>query len=162
MRVVSNTTPLNYLVLIGEADLLAELFGRVVIPEAVSRELADPRAPAEVRNWVVAPPAWLDVQAAPTPPDSDLADLHAGEREAIALALEIGADLLLVDESGGRRVAGHRGIAIAGTLGVLDRAAERGLINFRQAVELLRHTTFRVSEAVLQPLLDRHDRADSV
>ena len=105
MLVVADTTPVNYLILIGEIDVLAKLYGRVVIPEAVREELTRLRAPASVRAWIADSPDWLEVRAPSMPPDSALVKLDAGERDAIALAQELGVDQLIVDEMLGRREA---------------------------------------------------------
>ena len=94
--VVSDTSPLNYLLLCGAVDVLPRLFGRIVIPNAVLAELQSDGAPAVVRAWAMALPVWAEVQA-PTNVDA-ASGLHSGERDAICLALEIGADLLLIDE----------------------------------------------------------------
>jgi predicted nucleic acid-binding protein len=102
MIVVAETTPLNYLILIGEIDVLAKLYGRVVIPQAVQEELMRSRAPASVRAWIESPPEWLEILS-PTVSDTALAKLDAGERDAIALAEELSADQLIVDELLGRR-----------------------------------------------------------
>ena len=59
--VVSDTSPLNYLILIGEVDILAVLYERVLIPETVFRELQHPRTPSSVREWIEQAPAWLEV-----------------------------------------------------------------------------------------------------
>jgi predicted nucleic acid-binding protein len=63
--VIADTGPINYLVLIGNVDLLPVLFEKVILPSAVEAELADPDAPPSVRNWIADPPAWLDVQETP-------------------------------------------------------------------------------------------------
>ena len=89
MIVVADATPLNYLVLIGHADILPGLFDRVVIPSAVMTELQHPRTPEIVRAWMSAPPAWLAVRSVQRPMPTDLEHLGAGEREAILLAEEL-------------------------------------------------------------------------
>ena len=71
MIVVSDTTPLNYLVLVSKQDILPLLFGRVIVPEAVMRELQAATAPPEVRQWLSSRPAWLETKQAATPPDTD-------------------------------------------------------------------------------------------
>ena len=86
MIVVGDTGPLNYLVLIGQVDVLPSLFSRVVIPRTVALELASARAPEVVRRWVENPPAWLDIQPDPAD-DETLSTLDSGERSGIALAL---------------------------------------------------------------------------
>lgn len=60
--VIADTGPINYLVLIGNIDLLPVLFERVILPSAVKAELTDPDTPPSVRNWIAGPPGWLDVR----------------------------------------------------------------------------------------------------
>lgn len=85
MPVVSDTPTINYLILIGEERVLQHLFGQVVIPEAVRAELSATKAPRAVRQWCADPPEWLRVERVQVPPDSGLASLDLGEREAIAI-----------------------------------------------------------------------------
>jgi predicted nucleic acid-binding protein len=153
MIVVADTTPVNYLILIGEIDVLAKLYGRVVIPQAVHEELLHSRAPANVRAWIERPPDWLEILSPTAGPDTALAKLDAGEREAIALAEELSADQLIVDELLGRREAERRGLSIIGTIGILREAAEEGLLDLRTSVERLRQTSFHISPVILASLL---------
>jgi predicted nucleic acid-binding protein len=90
MIVVSDTTPLNYLILLDAAHVLPALFGRVHAPSAVIRELAHPRSPELVRRWTDSLPEWLTVQQ-PTRIDPALR-LGPGEAAAIALAEELKAE----------------------------------------------------------------------
>jgi predicted nucleic acid-binding protein len=158
MIVVPDTSPLNYLILTGYVHLLEALYGRVVIPRAVWDELRKPGAPAPVREWTDGLPGWIEVRE-PAAPDAAL-NLDPGERDAITLALELRADLVLLDERRGRREAVGRGLAVTGTLGVLDAAAERGLIKLPEAIAGLRQTTFRVPPSLLQELLARGRERD--
>src|SRR5215831_12654676 len=103
MIVIADTTPLNYLVLIQAVDLLPRLFGEVLIPSAVFAELKDAETPAPVRTWLGNMPSWLQVQSLQSSPDPQLDYLDDGEREAIALAEELNADQLLLDESDARK-----------------------------------------------------------
>jgi len=120
MTVVSNTSPLRYLIAAGQADLLARLFGTILIPSAVERAILDPHAPFSVRHWMVQRPAWLQVREVQTAPDAELtAQLDAGEAEAIQLARELRADALIMDERRGRQVATRRGLTVIGVLGML-------------------------------------------
>lgn len=155
MIVVADTTPINYLILIEQIDVLPKLYGRVVIPQAVCEELLRPRAPAPVRAWMLQPPDWLDVR---TPnaisDDPALAKLDAGERDAILLAEELAADQLIVDEILGRREAERRSLPVIGTIGVLREAAELGFLDLRNAFERLRQTSFHISPAILASLLN--------
>ena len=154
MRVVSNTSPLCYLILIDETRVLPELFTEIIIPTAVRRELAHPDAPSQVRDWIASPPEWLSVVNAPTgDEDQELRRLDPGEREAILLAEELGTDLLLLDDWKARKVARERGLPMTGLIGVLDTAVKRGLVDPDPTVERLRATTFRVSESLLEILL---------
>jgi predicted nucleic acid-binding protein len=146
---------LNYLVLIGRIDLVPQLFGGLSIPTVVRDELADPMTPAAVRAWIAAPPGWLFIMSAPTGADAALASLDDGERAAIALATAINADLLLMDDRAGVIVARAQGIEVTGTLGVLDRAAQHGLIDLATAFAALQATNFHIRQDLLEVLLAR-------
>ena len=125
MIAVSDTSPLNYLALIGEIELLPRIFTRVLIPPAVLSELNHARTPPVVAAWAANLPSWVDV----VPPGQAIeeAALGRGETEAIAVALQICADVTLIDERKASVVARHHGLIVTGTLGILDIAAERGL-----------------------------------
>jgi predicted nucleic acid-binding protein len=155
MTVVSNTTPLNYLVLIGRADILRALYQIVMIPEAVFLELTSQSTPPLVKEWVLSNPDWLRVGQAPDSPDVELAEIQIGERQAIVLAQQLSADLIILDDRRARRLAQNRGLNVIGTIGVLTVAAEKGLITLDEAVEDLKKTNFRASLALLQSLSDR-------
>jgi len=151
--VVSNTTPLNYLVILQKAPVLPALFETVVVPPAVVAELTRKESPEPVRAWILAPPPWLLIQV-PHLVDATL-DLDAGESEAIALAQELHADRILLDDAKARRIAVARGLKVAGTLAVLAEAHDRGLLDLRQTIDELRETTFYVDEELLQAILAR-------
>lgn len=154
MIVVTDTTPVNYLVLIDHVHLLRELYGRLVLPQAVYEEMRREAAPEKVRAWAAHLPEWAEVRAA-TSADPAL-KLGAGEREAIQLAEELGADLLLVDDRKARREARRRGLSVTGTLAVLAAAAERGLVDLPGAITALQQTTFRAPAELLAELFRRH------
>lgn len=156
MIVVADTTPLNYLVLIGEIELLPALYQSVLIPPEVHRELKHPDAPPAVRTWALILPAWCEVRSPVSAPDSTLNDLDAGEREAIQLALEAGVNILLMDESEGRQEALRRHLKVTGTLAVLEKAGQRGLIDFRSALDQLEQTNFRLSPSIRREFLQRN------
>jgi predicted nucleic acid-binding protein len=154
MTVISNTSPLNYLALIGFQDILPTLFGRVLIPDAVWHELGSPAAPQPVKDWLGTSPSWLDCRVvSQVPPDRQ--HLDPGEREAIALAQSLNASLVLLDERRGRRVARDLGLAVSGTLGVLDLAARRGLVDLADALERLERTTFRATPRLLRRIQEK-------
>lgn len=143
MIVVSDTSPLNYLVLIGHIDLLPRLYEQVVIPRAVFNELSVIEAPALVRRWIQRLPDWIVISESVNQ-DHSLFYLDRGEQDGIALAQAIHADLILLDESKAREAAKARKIPITGTLGILLSAAENGWIDLPEAFEDLRATNFRV------------------
>jgi predicted nucleic acid-binding protein len=157
--VISDTSPLRYLVLIGQADLLPALYTEVLIPETVAEELNQPATPEPVRRWMAHRPAWLQVvPLTARPPSMPLPDLDPGERDAILLALHLKADLVLMDERDGVEEARRLGLAVTGTLGILDRAAERGLMELAPAIARLRQTNFRIDPALLDRLLAADSR----
>ena|SRR5215470_1902428 len=87
MIAVSNTTPLRYLVAIGQDDLLRRLFDRVYIPTGVHEELTDPKTPEVVRRQILSLPTWLEIRAVREAHAAEFpVTLHRGEREAILLA----------------------------------------------------------------------------
>jgi predicted nucleic acid-binding protein len=156
MIIVSNTSPINYLILIGQINLLPELFQQIIIPQAVYSELTDASAPSPVQTWMATPPDWLNVQPVSQPSDALVDLLDPGERAAILLAQELKADLILLDDMKARRTATERGLAIAGILGILDRAATMKLIDLPAAVQSLQSTSFWASDSLFQKLLDKH------
>jgi predicted nucleic acid-binding protein len=158
MKVVSNTSPICYLLLIDQIHLLPNLFGEVFVPQAVRLELSDIAAPEEVRKWSTTPPIWLQVQTVPSVVDLELNRLHQGEREAILLAQSIGADLMVLDEKAARQTAKARGFNITGLLGILDKGAAMGLVEVSEAVARLQKTNFRASPHLLKTLLGKYGR----
>jgi predicted nucleic acid-binding protein len=155
MLVIADTTPLRYLVVLGQADLLPTLFGQIIIPPAVVSELRHPKAPVAVRAWIGSPPAWLEVRSATLPPDAALLLLDAGEREALLLAQELHADILLVDEQEGRDEAARRALTAMGTLRVLELAAERSLVDLPAVLTQLQAARFYMTADIVQELLAR-------
>ncbi len=121
MIVISDTSPLTALFSVGAADLLVQLFGEVVIPEAVEMELR--------RSHPTLPP-WLRVAAIKNKEKagSYMKLVDKGEAEAIALAEEMQADHLLMDERKGRRLAQRQGLPVVGLLGVVLMAKRMALI----------------------------------
>lgn len=147
MIVVSDTSPLSYLDQVGHLTLLQSLYDDIIVPPAVLDELRAASALHATFDWsfvrVVMPQSILRVEAL-------LAELDRGESEAIVVALEIGADLLLIDEKTGRDVAKRMGIRRTGLVGVLLEAKGRGLI-VSVAAELNRlveQTSFRIHPTV--------------
>lgn len=156
MIVVADTSPLNYFVQIGCESILSPLYQRVLIPPSVLEELGHADAPKAVADWLSDLPTWIEVRRTTGLPDAALADLDPGEREAIQLAQEHRADLLLIDERRGRSEAKRRGLATTGTLGVLLVAGQKGLIDAVAAYQrLTTETNFRCSPQLYESFLQR-------
>ena len=157
MIVVSDTTPLNYLILIGQIDLLLRLYGQVIVPTTVAHELHHLSAPEPVRAWIGRPPVWLEIR------DVDIAEesgtlLDAGELAALALAELLHANLVLMDDRNAYEEAVRRNLRAVGTLGVLAEAAAQQLIDLPKVLEQLQHTNFFISPQVLQSLTKRFNK----
>lgn len=162
MIAVTDTSPLCYLVLIGEVDLLPALYAQVFVPSAVAAELSDQGAPEAVRRWWSAPPGWVRIIAPDTEVSAPGLDrLHRGEQAAILLSIQAAADVLLLDDKAARSAAKGLGLPVMGLIGVLSVAAARNLVDMAAAVDRLKGTNFRVSPALLRDLLDRHGPSES-
>jgi predicted nucleic acid-binding protein len=156
---VSDTGPLHYLVLIDKVEILPQLFTTVLLPMSVRAELDRPETPTRVRTCVTEPPGWLEIRQAPATDDPRLHSVHEGERDAIALAVQIGADLLLRDDRAGVAVARALGLAATGTLGLLVIAQAHGLVDLHTAFAQLRATNFRCRRELMDELLARYGRS---
>lgn len=154
MIVISDTSPINYLVLIDEIELLPKLFGTIIIPQAVLSELQRTEAPKEVSAWLTTNPAWLELRTVSE--IDDTIALGTGEREAISLAKEINADLVLIDDKKAREAALERGLTVAGTLNVLELASVKNLLELRATFDKLQQTNFRVSQTLINEILERN------
>jgi predicted nucleic acid-binding protein len=153
MIVISDTSPINYLVLIDEIELLPTLFGTIIFPRAVLSELQRVEAPHQVKTWLATNPTWLELRTASA--IDPTISLGAGECEAISLAKEINADLVLIDHRKARQAAIERGLRVAGTLNILELASFKNLIELTTAFDKLHQTNFRVAQALLDEALER-------
>jgi len=154
MIVVSDTSPLNDLILIDAVEVLPKLFDRIVAPPAVVQELQHLAAPPKVRGWAQNLPTWLEVVA---PQVSDMTlRVGPGEADAIRVAIELNADAVLMDDRNGRKAAARRGIQSVSLITVLDLAALHRLINVAKCVAGLRTTNYRCPTVILDDLLRRH------
>ncbi|NBC18085.1 MAG: DUF3368 domain-containing protein [Bacteroidetes bacterium] len=140
--------------------MLPALYGDILIPEEVATELRHPKGPNAIRDWIGHAPGWLRVSSSEYRFGSGIEDmlrtLDAGEREAIRLAVDVNASLIVLDEKAGRRVARRLGVSVTGTIGILDLAASEGLIDVVRVVEQLQLTSFRAAPALYRWLLERH------
>jgi len=157
MLVVSNTSPLSNLAIIGRLELVREQLGEVVIPPAVREELSlNPNSNARVALEAAMQEGWIRVMAlvGPLPPDLMLA-LDPGEAQALCLALQAKAGLVLLDESAARTRAARLGLQFTGALGVLRWARQTNRISsLRVEIQRLRNEArFFVSPALEKGLL---------
>jgi predicted nucleic acid-binding protein len=154
--IVSDTSPLNYLSLIGRLELLPQLFDRVLLPPAVASEVRRGVTSNPALNAVLTA-AWVEIRPLADSREADrLAHtLDRGEAEAIALSLELRLPLILIDELDGRDVAWELGMTPVGLGGVLVRAKARGLLKaVRPELDRLRNeTNFRLSPKIERSLL---------
>lgn len=126
-KVVSNTTPILSLLKINKLELLKELYEKVIIPQAVYQEIE------AGRDWVyyinLSKLDWIEIRPLKHPQALDyLFDLDRGEAEVLILAREISADLVILDETLARRYAQMLDLTLTGTIGILLKAKEKGLI----------------------------------
>ncbi|ADB36125.1 DUF3368 domain-containing protein [Spirosoma linguale] len=142
--IISDTSCLILLDKIGELSLLHAVFGEIVTTQFVADEFGE------------ALPDWISIQN-PTNKSSQLVletTLDKGEASAIALAMETGNSLLIIDEAKGRKIAKQLGLAITGTLGVLAQAKLNGHIPFlKPLLGKIQQTNFRISEQLVREVL---------
>lgn len=155
MIVVSDTTPLSELAKAGQLNLLREVFGRVIIPEEVYREVT-----AGVHPGAIAVPqaTWIEVRSVSDPQKvyeiQVTRKLHLGECAAMILAEDLDADFLLIDDLSARIEAISRKLPVIGTIGILLLAKQRGLIpNVKEVLDALIAGGKRVSQKLYQQAL---------
>ena len=164
MIVISDTSAITNLAAIQYLQLLPQLYNQITIPEAVYRELAeiDPPVPGTLEVQMA---SWLEVRQVVNRNVVERLQIEVrldpGESEAIALALELNADLLLIDERRGRAEANRLGVKITGLLGILVEAKQKKLIvNVKPLMDTLIATSdFRVSSALYSQILDIVDES---
>jgi predicted nucleic acid-binding protein len=143
MIVIADTSPIQYLHLIGRLATLRDMFGTVLVPRAVLDELSDSKAPEPLRALAKSPPSWFEVHDIAPLTDAPT-DLGLGERAAIALALEMPGSTLLLDDGQARLFARSRGLRFTGTIGVVFDAERRGLLKASVVLAELRRTNMRL------------------
>lgn len=155
MIVVSDTTPISSLYQIGRLELFPRLFKKIIIPDAVYNEILE----LEKKGFnidEITSADWIEVKK---PESSDLVetllnDLDYGESEAIALAKELNADFLLIDERKGRQIAESLGINIIGLIGMLIEAKKKGIIpNIKVLLDKLKSAGFWIRDDLYNAIL---------
>jgi predicted nucleic acid-binding protein len=149
MIVVSDNSPLQYLVLIQCIECLPSLYGEVLTTPQIIQELRHPKTPAPIHAWLDSTPPWLRIES-PAAVEA-FNNLDAGEASAISLARQRRADLLLIDERAGAQAARATGISVIGTLGVLIEAGLENLIDFDSS---LNHLTLQTPFYASRTLID--------
>jgi len=147
MKVISDSSSLIALSEIGKLNLLNKIFGEVIIPSAVEKEVYREKSP----------PKWIKVSSVTQRLASHILEssLGPGESEAICLSKEVNADILILDDLNARRVAEKLGINITGTLGILLLAKEKKLIkSIKPIIEELMKGSFRISDELYEDVLD--------
>ena len=155
MIVVSDASPLISLAVVGCLDVLRSLYERVIIPEAVYQEITGiPRLPGALTiqelEWIVSQPVQND-----TIVRALQGELDYGEAEALALAVEIQADLILIDERRARAIAARMGLSVVGVLGVLVEAKHKALVPLLKPIldALITQAGFWVSQHLYERVL---------
>lgn len=158
MIVVANTTPLIGLASVQRFDLLKHIFGEVTIAQAVYDEIMSARGRKKTAQREVSNSRWLK-----TVPIHDrlavdvlLDELDLGEAETIVLAREINADWVVMDEKKGRQKLDQLGLNKIGTVGILLKAKEVGLLShIKPELEKLQENGFSLSQAVVEAVLQQ-------
>lgn len=151
--VISNTTPLLSLLKIDRLELLPQLYGKIVVPQAVFEEIEIGQKRGIYRD--ISKIDWIEIRSLQNRELlSPLVKLDAGEAETIALALETGADLVIIDEFLGRSVARQFNLKMTGTLGILLRAkSENRLSAIRPLLEMLQRNGIWLDENLKKTVL---------
>jgi uncharacterized protein len=156
VKIVSNTSPISNLAKVGQLKLMYQLFGMILIPNAVYEELLDERAGATV-NTAVRSATWLEIK--PIQNQELVKNLqkrvNLGEAEAITLAVESETSRLLIDERLGRQAVADLGIKITGVLGILLLAKRQNLIMEVKSImnDLMFQASFRISSQLCEEVL---------
>lgn len=159
MKVITNTSPLLLLAKIRRLDLLRQLFDEILIAGAVYEEINAKLARETKEINVLIQTKVIYLREARTDIVKNLpVDLGKGERETIALAIETNADLVVMDDQEGRRLARSQGLSITGTIGVLIEARERKLISsIRQEMDHLIEAGMWLDEGFYHRILQEFD-----
>lgn len=153
MIIVSDTSPVTNLIQIKRLELLKSLFKKIIIPVSVFEELAIIKEQGDL----IANCNWIEIVAAIDKEKIKLLekDVDKGEAEAIVLALETHADLLLMDDLKGRNLAEKNGLKIVGLLGVLIQSKKENFIpEIKPLLDaLIKEAGFRISPSLLNSVL---------
>ena len=153
MIVVADTSPLNYLILIDQIQVLRIPIQTHLHTSRRAKRIAAVQDPGSRQSLVRRSAPMLEVRAPKLQGRPSAPGLDAGEQEAIALASELSARVLIIDEAIGRREAVRLGLEVIGTLGILRDAHLAGLLELRETIDRLRATSFRADPDIVERLL---------
>ena len=128
-KVIVNTTPLIALSHVGQLSVLKKLYGEIIIPEAVYKELSV-KAESVCKRMVDMSLDWIRVEKIQNQMAKSMykTQLHEGEVEVMILSIEMGADLVIIDDANAKKHAKYLGLPVTGTLGILIKAKQEGYI----------------------------------
>lgn len=158
MIIVSDTSPVSNLIVVGHVHLLSQLFGTVIIPDAVYQELLANGTHHPIAQTVQTVD-WLEIRSITNQQQAETLErdcnLDSGEANAIVLALELQAAQLLIDERLGRLEAKRQGLRITGILGILLAAKQQSLIPEVCPImnALIQQANFRISSRLYSEML---------
>jgi predicted nucleic acid-binding protein len=111
---------------------------------------------SQIKPWIADPPSWVNIQPVPKRLDNLPSNLGAGEQEAISLAVNLQANLIILDDWDARQAALSQSLTVTGLLGVLYRAGTQGLLDFHNAIDRLQQTSFRASPVLIQQFMEQY------
>lgn len=155
LKVVSNTTPIISLLKIGKLELVRKIYGKIIVPRAVYNEV---NAGINKSYYLdLNKLDWIEIKEIENKKSLHFfIDLDAGEAEVIVLATELDADLVIIDETLGRKFAMNNELKVTGTIGVLLKAKELGFIeNVTSLIDLLIYNGIWISAKLRQTIIDK-------
>lgn len=157
LRVIVNTTPLLSLGNIEKLNILRQMYGKIIIPKSVYEEVMEKQDTAS--QVLTAAMDWIEVKSIENRADYAMyrSRLHSGEIEVMILAQQVPrADLVILDDMAARKTANYLGIPLTGTIGVLIKAKQRGIITAVMPIlEELEANGFFISNKVKQMIITK-------
>jgi hypothetical protein len=152
-RIICSTTPILSLIKINKLDLLQQLYGQIIIPNAVYKEVEEGKFSNHYQDLKTI--NWIKIETLNKNLQLPNFGLDAGEEEVIQLALQINADFVIIDETLGRKIALQNNIRLTGTIGLLLKAKEKNLISsVRTELDLLLSEGIWISKKLYQRTLE--------
>lgn len=156
-KVVVNTTPLIALSHVGQLDLLRRLYGEIIIPEAVYRELSV-KTESVCKKAVDSSLDWIRIGKIKNQLAKSMykTQLHDGEVEVMILSKEIGADVVLIDGANAKKHAKYLDLPVTGTLGILIKARQKGYVEeLKPILDQMVQNGIYISQSVIQMCLEQ-------